>query len=116
MRTCHRLGIATVALHTDVDVDRTARARRSSQADEAVRVESYLDIDAVVEAARDTGAAGGAPRLRLPVRARGLRRGARAGGHHAGRPAAPKVMEQMGRKDAAREIAVAAGVPVVPRA
>ena len=27
-----------------------------------------------------------------------------------------KVMEQMGRKDAAREIAVAAGVPVVPSA
>ena len=26
-----------------------------------------------------------------------------------------EVMEQMGRKDAAREIAVAAGVPVVPR-
>ncbi len=30
--------------------------------------------------------AGRAPRLRLPVRARGVRRGARAGGHHAGRP------------------------------
>ena len=52
IRTCERLGIATVAVHTDVD----ATAPHVRAADEAVRVESYLDIDAVVAAARDTGA------------------------------------------------------------
>ena len=56
----------------------------------------------------------GAPRLRLPVRERRLRPG--RGGRRArvvGPPA--EAMEAMARKDAAREIAVAAGVPVVPR-
>jgi acetyl/propionyl-CoA carboxylase alpha subunit len=38
MRTCERLGIATVAVHTDVD----ATAPHVRAADEAVRVDSYL--------------------------------------------------------------------------
>ena len=74
--------------------------------------ESYLDIDAVVDAARRTGADASTPATasspsgppsRAPSRSR----------HQAGRPLGD-VMEQMGRKDAAREIAVAAGVAVVP--
>ena len=75
---------------------------------------SYLDIDAVVAAARDAGRRRDPPRLRLPLRARGVRPGAsRRPGITLVGPSA-EVMEQMGRKDAAREIAVAAGVPVVP--
>ena len=58
LRTCKRLGIATVAIHSDAD----ASAPHVAMADEAVRVgpppvkESYLSIEAVVEAARRTGA------------------------------------------------------------
>ena len=110
MRTCHRLGIATVAVHTDVDVV----APHVRAADEAVRVESYLDIDAVVAAARETGAQAVHPGYGfLSERAAFAEALEQAGITLVGPPA--KVMEQMGRKDAAREIAVAAGVPVVPR-
>ena len=110
MRTCERLGIATVAVHTDVD----ATAPHVRAADEAVRVESYLDIDAVVAAARETGAQAVHPGYGfLSERAAFAEALEAAGIVLVGPPA--KVMEQMGRKDAAREIAIAAGVPVVPR-
>jgi propionyl-CoA carboxylase alpha chain len=58
IRTCKRLGIATVAVHSDADAD----ALHVREADEAVRIgpapsaESYLRIDAIVEACRRTGA------------------------------------------------------------
>src|SRR6478735_5423563 len=110
MRTCERLGIATVALHTDLD----ATAPHVREADEAVRVESYLDIEAVVAAARDTGAQAVHPGYGfLSERAAFAEALEQAGITLVGPPA--RVMEKMGRKDAAREIAVAAGVPVVPR-
>ena len=114
MRTCHRLGIATVAVHTDVDVIAPHVRAALSMGGEAVRVESYLDIDAVVAAARDTGAQAVHPGYGfLSERAAFAEALEQAGIALVGPPA--KVMEQMGRKDAAREIAVAAGVPVVPR-
>jgi acetyl-CoA/propionyl-CoA carboxylase biotin carboxyl carrier protein len=110
MRTCRRLGIATVAVHTDVD----AIAPHVRAADEVVRIESYLDIEAVVAAARDTGAQAVHPGYGfLSERAAFAEALEQAGITLVGPPA--KVMEQMGRKDAAREIAVAAGVPIVPR-
>src|SRR5215472_2544543 len=58
MRTARRLGIATVAVYSDAD----ANAAHVAFADEAVRIgpppakESYLDIDAVIVAARTSGA------------------------------------------------------------
>jgi 3-methylcrotonyl-CoA carboxylase alpha subunit/acetyl-CoA/propionyl-CoA carboxylase biotin carboxyl carrier protein len=110
MRTCERLGISTVAIHTDLD----ATAPHVRAADEGVRVESYLDIDAVVAAAKETGAQAVHPGYGfLSERAAFAEALERAGITLVG-PSA-RVMEQMGRKDAAREIAVAAGVPVVPR-
>jgi acetyl-CoA/propionyl-CoA carboxylase, biotin carboxylase, biotin carboxyl carrier protein len=114
MRTCHRLGIATVAVHTDVDVIAPHVRAALSMGGEAVRVESYLDIDAVVAAARETGAQAVHPGYGfLSERAAFAEALEQAGITLVGPPA--EVMEQMGRKDAAREIAVAAGVPVVPR-
>src|SRR5437879_10793353 len=58
MRTARRLGIATVAVYSDAD----AEALHVRMADEAVRIgpppsaESYLKIDAILEACRKTGA------------------------------------------------------------
>jgi acetyl-CoA carboxylase biotin carboxylase subunit/3-methylcrotonyl-CoA carboxylase alpha subunit len=58
MRTCKHLGIATVAVYSDADKD----APHVRMADEAVRIgpppvkDSYLSIDAVIAAARETGA------------------------------------------------------------
>src|SRR5438045_473764 len=58
VRTCRELGVGTVAVHSDVD----AEARHVAMADEAVRLpgesaaETYLNLPAVLEAARRTGA------------------------------------------------------------
>ncbi len=110
MRTCERLGITTVAVYTDLD----ATAPHVRAADEAVRIESYLDIDTVVAAAKGAGAEAVHPGYGfLSERAAFADALEAAGITLVGPPA--KVMEQMGRKDAAREVAVAAGVPVVPR-
>ena len=76
---------------------------------------TYLDVDAVVRGRVVVRRPGRAPRLRVPVRERRRSREAvtDAGIAWVGPPVA--AMEAMARKDAAREIAVAAGVPVVPR-
>ena len=109
MRTCRRLGIRTIAVFTDLD----AQAPHVHAADEAMRIESYLDIEAVVAAALATGAEAVHPGYGfLSERAAFATALAEAGVTFVG-PSAD-VMEQMGRKDAAREIASAAGVPVVP--
>jgi acetyl-CoA/propionyl-CoA carboxylase biotin carboxyl carrier protein len=103
------LGLTTVAIHTELD----AAAPHVRAADVAVPVPSYLDIDAVVAAARGAGADAIHPGYGfLSERAEFVRAVDAAGITFVG-PSA-EVMEQMGRKDAAREIAVAAGVPVVP--
>jgi 3-methylcrotonyl-CoA carboxylase alpha subunit/acetyl-CoA/propionyl-CoA carboxylase biotin carboxyl carrier protein len=108
-RTCRRLGIRTVAIYTDVD----AEAPHVAAADEAVHVASYLDIDAVVAAAGDAGADAIHPGYGfLSERAAFARAVEKAGIRLVGPTA--DVMDAMGRKDRAREIAVAAGVPVVP--
>lgn len=51
-RTLRRLGIRSVAVHTDAD----AGSPHAREADHAVRVPSYLDVDAVVAAAVASGA------------------------------------------------------------
>src|SRR5713226_1670715 len=58
IRTARRIGIATVAVHSDADAD----ALHVREADEAVRIgpapsaESYLRGDRIIEACRRTGA------------------------------------------------------------
>ena len=83
IRACHELGVEAVAVYSDAD----AGAAHVRLADAAVRLgppppsESYLRIDAVVEAALATGAEAIHPGLRVPRGARGVRarrRGRRA--------------------------------------
>ena len=52
IHTSHRLGIRAVAVHSDAD----RAALHVKRADEARRIENYLDIDGIVAAARDSGA------------------------------------------------------------
>ncbi|WP_426243220.1 acetyl/propionyl/methylcrotonyl-CoA carboxylase subunit alpha [Nocardioides sp. LHG3406-4] len=108
-RTAHRLGIRTIAIHTDLD----AGAPHVRAADDAVRVESYLDIDAVVGAARAAGADAVHPGYGFLSERAAFARALEGVGIKLVGPSSD-VMDKMGRKDAAREIAVAAGVPVVP--
>ena len=109
-RTCRELDIPTVAIYTDLD----AAAPHVVAADESCVVPTYLDIEAIVDRARQFGCWAIHPGYGFlsenPAFARAV---AEAGLVFVG-PSA-EVMEKMGRKDAAREIAVAAGVPVVPR-
>ena len=75
MRTARRLGIDTVAVYSDADRD----ALHVRTADEAVRIgpaaarESYLRIDAIIDAVDEERRGRGASRLRFPVRERRLR-------------------------------------------
>ncbi|HEX3652484.1 MAG TPA: acetyl/propionyl/methylcrotonyl-CoA carboxylase subunit alpha [Rhizomicrobium sp.] len=58
IKTCRKMGIATVAVYSDADAD----ALHVEMADEAVRIgpapssQSYLQIERIVQACRDTGA------------------------------------------------------------
>ena len=90
IRTARRLGLRTVAVHSDAD----AGARHVAEADAAVRIgpaparESYLKIDAILAAAKAHRRPGDPSRLRLPVGECGIRRGLRRGRPHLRRPAA----------------------------
>jgi acetyl-CoA/propionyl-CoA carboxylase biotin carboxyl carrier protein len=109
MRTASRMGIRTVAVFTDPDAD----APHVHAADEAVRVPSYLDIDAVVAAAVDSGSDAIHPGYGFLSERAEFARAVESSGVRLVGPSSD-VMEQMGRKDHARDIAVSAGVPVVP--
>ena len=108
-RTARRLGVPTVALFTDLDV----RAPHTRSTDEAAWVPGYLDIAAVVVAARDHGCTHVHPGYGFLSERAAFAEALEAAGLRLVGPSAA-VMRRMGRKDAAREVAVAAGVPVVP--
>ena len=104
IKTARRMGIATVAVYSEADRD----ALHVELADEAVGIgaapsrESYLSADKIIAACRQTGARGRAPRLRLPVRERGVRRAARGRGHRLHRPEA-RGDRRDGRQDRVEE-------------
>ena len=115
VQTCRRLGIATVAVYSDAD----RHARHVRLADEARRIgpapagESYLDIDAVVAAALESGAQALHPGYGfLSENAELARACDRAGIVFIG-PTADTI-ERMGSKSEAKRLMESAGVPVVP--
>ncbi|MBA2639215.1 MAG: ATP-grasp domain-containing protein [Nocardioidaceae bacterium] len=109
IRACHASAVRSIAVYTAAD----RAAPHVLAADDAVRVESYLDGEAVVAAAVASGAEAVHPGYGfLSEHAAFARAVADAGLVFVGPPA--DVIEQMGRKDHARSVAVAAGVPCVP--
>ncbi|MDO9379877.1 MAG: biotin carboxylase N-terminal domain-containing protein [Nocardioidaceae bacterium] len=116
VRAVREAGLRSVAVYSDAD----AGAPHVLAADEAVRLgptpaaESYLSIDAVLDAARRSGADAVHPGYGfLSERAAFARAVADAGLVFIG-PSAD-VMDLMGRKDHARAVAERAGVPVTWR-
>ncbi|WP_030171805.1 acetyl/propionyl/methylcrotonyl-CoA carboxylase subunit alpha [Spirillospora albida] len=108
-RTLRRLGVRAVAVHTGAD----AGARHVREADEAVRVPSYLDIEAVVAAALAAGASAVHPGYGFLAENTAFARACGdAGLVFIGPPAA--AIEAMGDKIRAKRTVAAAGVPVVP--
>ncbi|GAA3787712.1 acetyl/propionyl/methylcrotonyl-CoA carboxylase subunit alpha [Micrococcus endophyticus] len=115
IRTLRRLGIRSVAVHSDAD----AQARHVLEADEAVRLgpaparESYLDIEAVVEAARRTGAQAVHPGYGFLSENADFARALEAAGIvFVGPPVAS--LDAMADKIRAKETVAAYDVPVVP--
>jgi acetyl-CoA/propionyl-CoA carboxylase, biotin carboxylase, biotin carboxyl carrier protein len=108
-RTLRRLGVESAALYSDVDAD----ALHVRTADGAVRVASYLDSEGAIAAARAVGADAIHPGYGfLSERPAFARACAQAGLAFVG-PSA-EAMALLGDKVAAKAVAEAAGVPVVP--
>ncbi|MFE0026221.1 urea carboxylase [Amycolatopsis sp. NPDC059021] len=115
LRSARELDLPTVAVYSDAD--RTAPHVRL--ADEAVRLgpapagESYLRADAIIEAARNSGADAIHPGYGFLSEDAAFARAVEAAGITFAGPA-PGQLEVFGGKHTAREAAVAAGVPLLP--
>ncbi|MGH6949117.1 MAG: biotin carboxylase N-terminal domain-containing protein, partial [Kiloniellales bacterium] len=115
IRTCKRLGIATVAVHSEAD----AGALHVEQADEAVAIgpapsaQSYLVIERILAACKATGAEAVHPGFGfLSENAAFARALETAGVVFIGPPAA--AIEAMGDKIRSKKLAQEAGVSTVP--
>ena len=115
MRACREMGIATVAVYSDVD----RKALHVRYADQAFHIgpaassESYLRIDRLVDAAQRSGAEAIHPGYGFLAENPDFARAcAEAGLVFIGPPVA--AMELMGSKTKARHTLIQAGLPVVP--
>ena len=115
METARKLGVATVAVYSDAD----AGAKHVMMADEAVHIgppqpaESYLRGDAIIAAAKATGAQGIHPGYGFLSENPDFVEAVEAAGLTFIGPSASAI-RAMGLKDAAKKLMVEAGVPVVP--
>jgi acetyl-CoA carboxylase biotin carboxylase subunit len=115
IRACQELEIPAVAVYSDAD----AEALHVRHADEAVNIgpppagKSYLNIEALLEAARETGAEAIHPGYGFLAENARFAAACRAADITFIGPSA-EAIEKMGNKSAARQIALEAGVPVVP--
>ena len=115
IRACRELGVRTVAVYSEAD----ATAPHVREADEAVLIgpapssESYLKGERIIEAAKKTGAEAIHPGYGFLSEREWFARAVRdAGLVFIGPPA--EAIAATGSKTAARQLAIAAKVPVVP--
>jgi len=115
MRTAKRMGMRTVAVHSDAD----GALPFVSDADIAVRLgpaparESYLDVERILAAARETGADLIHPGYGFLAESKALASAAeKAGLRFVGPP--PEILAALGDKAHAKELARKAGVPILP--
>ena len=115
LRTCRRLGLETVAVHSDAD----AASLHASLADRAIPIggaapaQSYLLAEKIIEAARASGADAVHPGYGFLSENEDFARAVQAAGLAWIGPD-PKTIEDMGDKERARLLALSAGVPVLP--
>ncbi|HEX4932719.1 MAG TPA: biotin carboxylase N-terminal domain-containing protein, partial [Gemmatimonadaceae bacterium] len=115
IRACRELGITSVAVYSDAD----AQAPHVREADEAAHIgpapssESYLRGDRIVQVAQQVGAEAIHPGYGFLSEREWFARLVRdAGLVFIGPP--PEAIAAMGSKTSARQLAIRAGVPVVP--
>jgi acetyl-CoA carboxylase biotin carboxylase subunit len=114
IRTARRLGVRTIAVHSDADADLPF----VGEADQAVRLEGppaqvYRDAEAILRVAAETGARAIHPGYGFLSENAGFARAVEeAGLVWVGPPA--DAIERMGDKINARNLVAAAGVPVSP--
>src|SRR5437870_4252351 len=115
MRTCREIGIPTVAVYSDADRDalHVEMADQSYRLGPALASDSYLSIGAILEAAQKSRSTLIHPGYGfLAERAHFAKAVEEAGFTFVGPP--PAAIERMGDKAAARRIADAADVPIIP--
>jgi geranyl-CoA carboxylase alpha subunit len=103
--TAKRMGLRTVAVYSDVDRD----APHVRACDESVRIESYLDIEAILRAPGEAVHPGYGFLSENPAFAESV---LAAGLTWVGPP--PAAMRALGDKANAKQLAAAVGVPVLP--
>jgi acetyl-CoA carboxylase biotin carboxylase subunit len=115
VRACRELGVTSVAVYSDAD----GEALHVRHADEAVNIgpppagKSYLDVEAIIEAAKETGADAVHPGYGFLAENADFAAACRDAGLIFVGPSA-EAIEKMGNKSAARRLAQEADVPVVP--
>ncbi len=115
IRACREMGLRTVAVYSDCD----RGARHVREADQAVHIgpseasKSYLRIDAIIDAARKTGADAVHPGYGFLAENAAFASACLDAQLTFIGPS-PEAIALMGSKTAARAAAIAAGVPVVP--
>jgi acetyl-CoA carboxylase biotin carboxylase subunit len=115
IRACREMSVPTVAVYSDCDRD----ARHVREADQAVHIgpseaiRSYLNIDAVLDAARQSGADAVHPGYGFLAENARFARACRDAGVTFIGPSSD-ALALMGSKTAARDVAIRAGVQVVP--
>jgi 3-methylcrotonyl-CoA carboxylase alpha subunit len=114
-RTCHRLGIAVAGVHSAADADalHVKMIGESVEIGNAAASDSYLRIDAVIEAARSTGAEAIHPGFGFLAENAVFARAVEAAGLVFIGPT-PETIERLGDKASAKREAEAANVPTVP--